>query len=348
MTILYKAGDADRSILNGQRIALFGYTELGRALALNLRDSGVEVVIGAIEGQPIEPAQNDGFVVLPSPEAAMLAAIKWITVPDESLTAFYMNNISPGLKTGEVLLFSTGYPVGFGLVEAPPFVDVCLIAPRHAATQVRQGYLDGNESPSFVAVYQDYSAAAWDRLLAVASAAGTLRSGALEISFRQEAELGIFNQQVILPILHNAIMTAAEVLISEGFPPEAVISELFASGMLGQLLEESARSGLSESLRLLPKVGQYNILTRAELWSDLKARRTMEAILQDIRSGKFGREWSNEVVNDLPRLAALQRKRASMNYTAHERTAFEGLERGENLDQDQHEPIISDPDSTLT
>jgi ketol-acid reductoisomerase len=163
-----------------------------------------------------------------------------------------------------------------------------------------------------VAVVQDYSGQAWPRLLAVAGAIGALRGGALELTPQQETELALFMQQALLPALHNLILTAADLLVREGYPPEAALLDIYASGGLAGSLAEAAQKGMMQTLSDQSLTEQYGVLTRTERFQDPKIRRQMEVILDEIRAGKFAQEWANEYHNGAPRLAALRKKRGEL------------------------------------
>ncbi len=312
MTIVYREQDANSAALDGLRLAVLGYGNLGRPMALNLRDSGLSVLIGNIDDDYANQAARDGFDVVDLAEAARTANVTLLMLPDEVMPEVYLASISPTLRPGDTLVFASGYNVTFGFIEPPPFVDVVLIAPRTIGPGVREGYLSGRGFVSFVAVGQDATGSAWDRLLALALAVGTLHAGALELTFRQEAELDLFVEQSFLPALHNLLLTSADMLIKEGYPPEAVLLDLYISGELSYTLNKAAELGMRDTLRMYPLTAQYGMLSRSERFQDPKLRRQLELALEDIRSGKFAQEWAAEYANGYPRLEALWRKQDTM------------------------------------
>src|SRR5512140_3343583 len=220
MPIVYHEQDADLAVLAGCRIAVIGYGNLGRPFAQNLRDSGLTVMIGNIDDDYALQAHRDGFDVLDIAETAQKASIKLLLLPDEIMPEVYLNDISPTLHPGDTLLFASGYNIAFGFIEPPPFVDVVMVAPRTLGAGVRESVLGGQGFMSFIAVGQDATGKAWDRLMALALALGTLRAGAIELNFRQEAELDLFMEQSFVPAFHQLLMAAADLLIKEGYPPE--------------------------------------------------------------------------------------------------------------------------------
>jgi ketol-acid reductoisomerase len=308
LTVIYYDSDANPRALEGQSMAVIGYGHAGRAFAHNLRDSGHAPIIGNIEDAYSVLAREEGFEVVPIAEAAT-AMIKLLMLPDELMPEVYLAHISPALKANDALVFASSYNVAFGFIEPPPFVDVMLIAPRASGVAMRERYLERTGVPSFLAVSQDATGVAWDRLLALAQAAGTLRSGAMELTFRQEAELDLFTQQTVLPAIHSLLFAAADVLIREGYPAEAVLLDLYLSGELGNSLDTAAQIGLIDSLKFLSQTAQYGVLSRLERFNEPKVRRQMETALQEIREGKFAQEWASEYASGYVRLDAIRQRR---------------------------------------
>jgi ketol-acid reductoisomerase len=322
MAVVFRESDANPAALDDCQIAVLGYGNLGRAFALNMRDSGVRVIIGNVDDDYATQAYRDGFDVVGLDEAARAANVKFLLLPDEAMPEAYLTSVSPSLRPNDMLVFASGYNITFGFIEPPPFADVVMIAPRTIGTGVREGYQSGHGFLSFLAVEQDASGKAWQRLMALALALGTLRAGALELTFRQEAELDLFVQQAFLPALHALIMTSAELLIREGYPPEAALLDLYISGELSYTLTKAAELGMRDTLRLYPLTGQYGMLSRSERFQEPKLQRQMELALEDIRSGKFAQEWAAEYANGYPRLEALRRKRNAMPLWALEQQAI--------------------------
>ncbi len=325
MTVLFREADADLSVLANKRISVIGYGNLGRPVALNLRDSGLTVLIGNRADEYGTQARQDGFEVVTIPEAARRSEIVLLLLPDEVIPEAYAQSVSPTLKRGDMLVFASGYNVAFGFIEPPPFVDSVLIAPRTIGAGVREGYLSGAGYLSFVAVEQDATQNAWPVTLALAKALGSLRMGALEMTFRQEAELDLFVQQAFLPALHNLMLTAADLLVKEGYPPEAALLDLYVSGELSYSLNKAAQLGFMDTLRMNSLTAQYGMLSRAERFAEPKLRRQMEIALDEIRGGKFAQEWSAEYANGYPRLESLLRKRGMLALWALEQQAIQVL-----------------------
>jgi ketol-acid reductoisomerase len=322
MAVMYHDSDADLSLLMDKTIAVLGYGNMGRAMALNLRDSAFPVLIGNQQDHYAEQAYRDGFEVTSIPNAISRADVILVLLPDELLAQLYVQQISPGLQPGNVLVVASGYNITFGFIEPPAFVDVVMIAPQAIGKRVRESYVLGSGFPSFVAVEQDASGAAWARVLAVAKALGALRRGALEITFQQETALDLFNQQALLPALHSALQTALEVLYQEGFPPEAIMLSQYLSGELGYIIAQWAEQGMIASLDQHNRTAQYGTLSRTERFKEVKLRRQMESVLDSIRSGAFAQEWAADYADGYPRLRALRQRLEQHPIWQHEQTTL--------------------------
>lgn len=324
MTIIYHEADGDLTRLAGKTVGIVGYGNLGRPVALNLRDSGVNVVVGA---RTEEAAADEGFVTLPIDTLVRQVNIIMLMLPDEVMPQVYLEKVSPHLKRGDTLVFGSAYNVAFGYIEAPPFVDVGLIAPRTFGAAVRERYLAGLGFCSFVAVGQDASRETWQTILALAKAIGSLRAGAVEVSIEQEAELDLFFQQAVLPAVHHIIVTAAHLLIETGYPPEAVFTDLYISGEFSDYLYQAAQSGLLRAFELTSLTGQYGMVSRQERFNDIKLERLMEIALAEIRSGDFAQEWVKEYTNGYPRLRKLLKAQQSGDLWELERQTLDLLHR---------------------
>jgi len=309
---VYHDGDADLSLIAGRQIAAIGYGNQGRAQALNLRDSGLEVVVGNRDDTYAVRAREDGFAVLPIAQAAEGAGVVMMFVPDEVTPAVFERQIAPHLAEGDVLVFASGYNVAFDLIVLPPFVDVVLVAPRMVGTGVRELYLAGRGFPSFVGVAQDHSGGARGIALALAKGIGSTRAGVVEVTFAQEAELDLFTEQCFGPAFGQVLMTAVHLLLEEGYPPEAVLLELYMSGELAYTLSKMAELGTIEQSALHSRTSQYGSMSRGmrfvlpELWAKMREG------LEEIRSGKFAQEWAAEQAAGCPALERLREAARSL------------------------------------
>ena len=256
MTVIYHDEHANPAYLTDKQIAVIGYGQFGRPVALNLRDSGVKLMIGALNDASGQTAVSDGLTVASIAEAVQQSDILMMLLPEEIMPAIYLEQISPHLRRGHILIFSSAYTVMFRFIEPPPFVDIGLIAPRIPGAVLHELYESGEGFQSFVAVGQDASGQSWNIILAVAQAVGALRQGGIEVSFEQETELDLFVHQAILPALHNLLTTAATLLLSRGYPPEAVFTELYLSGELAFYFKQASQYGLLNTLNLTPRINQ--------------------------------------------------------------------------------------------
>ena len=313
MTVIYHEDDASLNMLSGKTVGIIGYGNLGRPVANNLRDTGLKLLIGVRQDETREQARRDGFEPEDIPDIIHQCHILMLMLPDEVLPEVYLGTVSPSLQRGHLLVFASGYNVAFGYVEAPPFVDVGMIAPRTIGAAVRSRYLDGRGFYSFVGVGQDATGTAWDSLLALAKAMGSLRAGAIEITMEQEAQLDLFVQQAVLPAYHHIMTTAAKVLLNMGYPPEATMMDLYISGEFTDYLSRAAQRGLLHALRLSSLTGQYGIFSRLERFQELKLEGLMEATLDEIRNGDFSKEWAREYEDGYPRLGSLLREQEKLD-----------------------------------
>jgi ketol-acid reductoisomerase len=325
MAVVYRDSDASLGLLTDLKIAILGYGNMGRSMALNLRDSAFPVLIGNRSDDYAAAAYRDGFEVTSISDAAHRSNLLLVMLPDEIAAQVYLEEIAPHLQQSDTLVFASGYNVAFGFIEPPPFVDVVLVAPQTVGQGVRDGYVMGSGFPSFVAVAQDASGKAWERVLAVAKALGALHRGAIELSFQQEAELDLFAQQALLPALQSVLQTAIDVLNHEGFPMDAILTSLYLSGELGYIVSKWSTRGIVPSMRMHSLTGQYGMLSRLERFKEVKLNRQMEAILEAIRRGNFAQEWASEYADGYPRLQALRRRLENMPIWQDEQRVLETL-----------------------
>ena len=327
MKKIFRAEDASLDDLAGRRTGIIGYGNLGRPFALNLRDSGLDVILSERDSERQALARREGFRPVPLPDLVRSADLIFLLLPDESMQNIFLRDISPWLARGDMLIFASASNIAFGFIEPPPMVDVVLLAPRTLAVAVRERYLAGRGFFSFLAVHQDASGRAWRSLLALARAIGSLRAdaGGIEISFAREAELDLFMQQAVMPVLQYALQTAGQVLIDHGYPPEAAFIDLYLSGELEDLLHRAGREGLFPALRTMSLTSQYGLFSRLERFQDNRLATLMGLTLEDIRSGTFARDWAREQQDGFPRLLRLLRKHAGMELWQLEQEALDLL-----------------------
>lgn len=321
--MIYHESDANVDVLKDRQIAVLGYGNLGRPFAQNLRDSKALVMVGSRADPQADQARADGFEVYPIPEAIARANLLLMTMPDEVMPQVYLEQIAPYLKSGDMLVFASGYNIAYQFIEPPIFVDVGLLAPRTLAANVRQAFVEGKGYPTVVSLHQKATPHAEQRLLAVAQAVGGLRQGAVEVTFKQEVELDLFWQQAILPAFHGLMLTAALVLNRAGYPDRDILMELFLSGEAGEFFNQAAVHGLIKTIESLSLTGQYGALSRTERFQESKLMLQMENILGAIQSGDFAREWSSEYADGYPRLENLRRKLGSTTLWQMEKRVLE-------------------------
>jgi ketol-acid reductoisomerase len=291
---IYRDEDADPAALAGRTVAVIGYGNQGRAQALNLRDSGVAVIVGGIEDEYTRQARNDGFAVLPIAQAAAQGDILPLLVPDEVQRHVYAESIALHLGSGKTLCFAHGFNIHFGLIRPPAEVDVVMVAPRMIGSAVRQRFLDGTGSPAYVGVRQDASGRAWPTALALARGIGATRAGAIETTFAQETEIDLFLEQATWAAITRALILSFEVLIEDGFDPEMTALELYGSYEAAEVLHAMAEQGFFHQMRLHSRTSQYGTLSRGPRVLPDSMRRTFRRVLEEIRSGRFAREWRRE------------------------------------------------------
>ncbi len=307
MTAIYFDDDATLEPLRGKTAGIFGYDALGQALALNLRDSGVPVFAAPETARQEDAALSDSILIVDAAELTRRCEVLILVTADDVLPTLYMDSIAPHLKRGDLLIFTSGYTIAFGVVEPPLFVDVGILAPRTSGEQVRAGYESGQGALTFLSIAADSTRLALERLLAVAKGAGLLRAGALEILPEHEAYLALFVQQAVIPAFHHIIVVAAELLVKQGIPPEAAFADLHIAGRFFDYLMRANREGLIHTLMKSPLTAQYAAFSRMARFAELRLERMMENTFEEIVSGAFAKEWSREMIEGLPRLNRLKK-----------------------------------------
>ena len=300
--------DAPLTILRDKTIGIIGYGNQGRAQALNLRDSGLNVVVGGLRDETAQQAEADGFKVLSVADAADRADVLALLIPDEVQRQVYDETISKHLRAGQALDFAHGYNIHFKLIVPPADVDVIMVAPRMIGTIVRESFAAGKGSPAFIAVQQDATGHARETALALARGIGSTRAGVLETTFAQETELDLFQEQALWPLLVRTMLTAFEFLAASGFPPEMVALEMYGSEEGAEIFREMARVGFFKQMRFHSQTSQYGTLSRAyQIPFQTAMREFMQRSMEGIRNGKFAAEWRREQEAGYPTFAKLRR-----------------------------------------
>lgn len=303
---VYGESDADPRVLDGLRVATIGYGNLGRSMALNLRDSGLDVVVGNRRDDYFSAVGQDGFEVRSIAEATSQADIVFLLLPDEVVPGLFEVEIAPALKAGAMLVVPSGYNLAYELVSPPAEVDVCLLAPRMVGHEVRALYEAGEGFFAYVNVEQDSSGEAWPRLLALARAAGVLRRGAVRLTARDEATLDLFIEQAVGPYIGTAMQLAFQIGVDSGLPPEAMVLEMYMSGEMSQTMRSFAENGFYRSVGDHGPTAQFGGFLRAIGLDRAEMEGRMRAILNEIRDGSFARQFNEEKEAGYPRLKIVQ------------------------------------------
>ena len=304
MVQIFYNEDADLKHLSDKKIAIIGYGSQGHAQAQNLKDSGLDVLIGLRKGRSWDQALKDGFDVLSVAEAANRGDIVQVLLPDERQAAVYKAEIEPQLQEGNVLSFSHGFNIHYNQIVPPAYVDVVMVAPKGPGHLVRRIYTQGEGVPALVAVYQDYTGNAFQTALAYAKGIGATRAGVLETSFKEETETDLFGEQAVLCGGTTALIKAGfETLVEAGYKPEIAYFEcLHELKLIVDLIHEG---GLSWMRHSISDTAEYGDLTRGERIITNATRDAMRGILKDIQTGEFAREWILENQANRPVFNAL-------------------------------------------
>jgi ketol-acid reductoisomerase len=294
MVRVYHEDDADLSVLEGETVSVIGYGNQGRAQALNMRDSGIKVIVGNIPDESFKRAREDGFDAYTISDAAEKGSIIFILLPDEVQPKVFEEEIEPHLTPGKALVFAHGYNLHYGFLSPPREVDVILLAPRMVGKFVRELYEKGTGAPVFFCAHQDTTGRAMERALALAKGIGATRVGAMEVTVAEETELDHFSEHFIAPVISRALILSYEVLTEMGYTPEAVLLELYASGEMGEVTKSMAVDGLVVQLPYHSRTSQYGQLTYADRVMSDDSKGLIRQIVREIQEGIFAREWQME------------------------------------------------------
>jgi ketol-acid reductoisomerase len=307
MAKAYYDKDAKLSLLKRKKIAVIGYGSQGHAHANNLKESGMDVVVGLRKGGSWDKAKKAGFEVLTPAEAAKRADVIMILLPDEYMADVYKAEIGPNMKKGAYLAFAHGFNIHFGQIVPPPGANVFMAAPKGPGHLVRSQYVSGSGVPCLIAVHQDPSKDTRQVALAYASAIGGGRAGILETTFREETETDLFGEQVVLCGGMTALIQAGfETLVEAGYTPEMAYFEcLHEVKLIVDLIYEG---GISNMRYSISNTAQYGDLTRGPRVVTAETKKEMKKILDEIQSGAFAREWILECKANKPVFNALTRR----------------------------------------
>ena len=305
---IYYQEDCNMALLEGKKVAIIGYGSQGHAHALNLKESGVDVIVGLYEGSKSwAKAEAQGLKVYTAAEAAKQADVIMILINDEKQAAMYKNDVEPNLEEGNMLMFAHGFAIHFGQIKPPANIDVTMIAPKGPGHTVRSEYQVGKGVPCLVAVQQDYTGKAKERALAYAAALGGARAGVLETTFKVETETDLFGEQAVLCGGVCALMKAGfETLVEAGYAPENAYFEcIHEMKLIVDLIYESGFQGMRYSISNTAEYGDY--ITGPKIITD-ETKKAMKKVLSDIQDGTFAKDWISENQTGCMHFGAMRRR----------------------------------------
>ncbi|MDR0570060.1 MAG: ketol-acid reductoisomerase [Clostridiales Family XIII bacterium] len=311
MAKIYYQSDCDLSLLDGKTVAIIGYGSQGHAHALNLKESGVDVVVGLYEGSASwAEAEKAGLRVTTAYEASKAADVIMILVPDEKQPEIYEESVKPNLTEGKMLMFAHGFNIHFQQILPPADVDVTMIAPKGPGHTVRSEYLAGKGVPCLVAVHQDATGKAKDKALAYAAGIGGSRAGVLQTTYREETETDLFGEQAVLCGGVTALMQAGfETLVEAGYEPESAYFEcIHEMKLIVDLIYQGGFSRMRYSISNTAEFGDYEVGKRI---ITEQAKAEMKKVLAEIQDGTFAKTWITENKVGRPHFLAERRIRAS-------------------------------------
>ncbi len=292
-TNVFHDKDGDLSTLKDKTIAIIGYGNQAKAQALNMRDSGLNIIVGSQDDEYKERAKRDKFPIHDVPEVVRKAEFIFLLISDDLIVEIFEEKIKPNLKENDTLVFACGYNVTFEKISPPHDVDILLISPRLPGMGIRENFLNKKGFFSFINVHQDISGNAKRNLLALSKAIGALSRGGIEVTLQQQAILSLFADQTFTYGFLQIMIRSISSLIEEGYPPEAIFVELFLSGEGGYTIDKVIDVGMIKQMNFHSQTSQYGQMSRG-----IKFRKVaneigviQEKIFQEIESGDFAREW---------------------------------------------------------
>lgn len=307
MAKLYYQKDCDLNLLKGKKVAIIGYGSQGHAHALNLHESGVEVIVGLYNGSPSwEKAEKAGLTVMTAADAAKEADFIMILINDEKQAKLYTESIKEGLTTGKTLAFAHGFNIHYGQIIPPSDVNVVMIAPKGPGHTVRSQYQEGKGVPCLIAVYQDATGDAKDIALAYADGIGGARAGILETTFKEETETDLFGEQAVLCGGVTALMKAGfETLVEAGYQPESAYFEcVHEMKLIVDLINQGGFEYMRYSISDTAEYGDYTVGPR--IITD-ETKKEMKKVLTEIQNGTFAKNWISENQANRPYFRSVRR-----------------------------------------
>ena len=311
MATIYYKEDADIGLLSGKRVGVIGYGSQGHAHALNLRDSGVDVMVGLHAGSASRAkAEAEGLRVADPAETARESDFIMVLAPDTAQSGIYRESIEPHLSAGKTLMFAHGFNIHFGEIKPPADVDVSMIAPKAPGHRVREVFVEGQGVPSLVAIHQDASGGALPNALAYGAGIGSTRAGIVATTFKEETETDLFGEQAVLcGGVTSLIKNAFETLTEAGYQPEIAYFEVMHElKLIVDLLYEGGMKYMRYSVSDTAEYGDYS---RGSRVVDEHAREAMRQVLKEVQDGSFAREWIAENHEGQPRFKAMREAAAN-------------------------------------
>ncbi|HZG83909.1 ketol-acid reductoisomerase [Paenibacillus sp.] len=307
---LYYDKDADLGNLSGKTVAVIGYGSQGHAHSQNLRDSGINVIVGLRRGKSWTKAENDGFKVMEVSEAAAQADVIMILMPDETQAKVYNEEIAPNIKSGAALLFAHGFNVHYGQIQPRSDVDVLLVAPKSPGHLVRRVYVEGFGVPGLIAIHQNATGKAFDIGIAYARGIGCTRAGVIETTFKEETETDLFGEQAVLCGGVSALIKAGfETLTEAGYAPEMAYFEcLHELKLIVDLIYEGGLATMRDSISNTAEYGDY--VTGPRIVTE-ETKKEMKRVLEDIQTGRFARDFILENQSNKAFMTATRRNEAA-------------------------------------
>ena len=308
MANIYYDKDADLKYLKGKKVGIIGYGIQGKGQALNLRDSGIQVIIAELEGtENFEEARKDGFSPLSALKVSKEADLIQMLTQDHLQAQVYEKEIKQNIKEGKSLVFSHGFNIHFGLIQPPHDIDVFMVAPKGPGSLLREMYKEGKGVPCLVAIHQEYTGNALNNALAYAKALGSTKVGVIQTSFKEETETDLFGEQVVLcGGVSELIKAAFETLVSAGYQPEVAYFECLHE--LKLTIDLIYQHGITGMRKRVSDTAEYGDLTRGPRIINEGVRKEMKRILKEIQCGEFATEWIQENMAGRSRFKVLERK----------------------------------------
>jgi len=307
MARIYHESDADLNVLKGKKVAVIGFGSQGKAQALCLHDSGLDVTVGVRQdGKSWVDAKKNGLKVDTVAGAVKGADVVMVLIPDEVQGDVYKAEIEPNLKDGAALEFAHGFAITFGTIKPPQTVDVIMMAPKAPGPMERKVFLEGFGVPALIAVEQDYTGKAKSIALALAKGLGSTKAGVLETNFREEATSDLFGEQAVLCGGVTALINAGfQTLVKRGYQPEIAYFECLHEVKL--IVDLIYSGGMMNMWRSVSNTAEFGGLTTRDLVINEESKAAMEKMLDRICSGEFAKEWLDDAKNGMPRMRSLEK-----------------------------------------